>query len=612
MNLGVKFRAEIAGYVTGIRFYKGPQNLGTHVGSLWSSTGTLLASATFTNETASGWQQVNFAAPVPIQANTVYVASYLAPQGRYSGDNDYFANSAVTRGVLQALQQGTSGGNGVYRYGASNAFPDSSWRSSNYWVDVVFSSDGTPPPDATAPSVTITAPTSATTFATSATPLSLGGSAADNVGVTQVTWSNDRGGSGTATGTSSWAVNGIVLATGANVITVTARDAAGNSSTDTLTVTYSAPVADTTAPTVTITSPTSAATFATSAASFSLGGSAADNVGVTQVTWSNDRGGNGTASGTTSWTANNIALQSGVNQLTVTARDAAGNTATDVLSVTYDAAAPCSGCSLWAGSATPALASSPDTGAVNLGVKFRCRRRGPRDRRALLQGPRQHRDPRRQLVERGRHAARQRDVQQRDRVGLAAGELRVAGEHHGGRHLRRVLPRPERRLCVQPVVLQQQRRGQWRAARAGQCGRRRQWCLSLRVVERVPERFVQCVELLGRRGVRFDAGNARHDRTRGDDHDADQRNDLRNRHQPVEPRRHGLRQRRGHAGDLEQRPWRQRHRDGHQQLDRERHRTGERRQHADRDGARRGRQHRHGHAARSPTRHRWSTRRRLR
>jgi mono/diheme cytochrome c family protein len=371
VNLGVKFRAEIAGYVTGIRFYKGPQNLGTHVGSLWSSTGTLLASATFTNETASGWQQVNFAAPVPIQANTVYVASYLAPQGRYSGDNDYFANAAVTRGVLQALQQGTSGGNGVYRYGASNAFPDASWRSSNYWVDVVFSSDGTPPPDATAPSVTVTAPTSAATFATSATPLSVGGSAADNVGVTQVTWSNDRGGSGTATGTTSWTVNGIALTTGANVITVTARDAAGNSGTDTLTVTYSAPVADTTAPTVTITSPTNAATFATSAASLSLGGSAADNVGVTQVTWSNDRGGSGTASGTTSWTASGIALQSGVNQLTVTARDAAGNTATDVLSVSYDAGAPCSGCSLWPGSATPALASSPDTGAVNLGVKFR-------------------------------------------------------------------------------------------------------------------------------------------------------------------------------------------------------------------------------------------------
>ena len=38
--------------------------------------GQLLASAPFTNETASGWQQVNFPAPVNIAANTTYVASY--------------------------------------------------------------------------------------------------------------------------------------------------------------------------------------------------------------------------------------------------------------------------------------------------------------------------------------------------------------------------------------------------------------------------------------------------------------------------------------------------------------------------------------------------------
>ena len=66
---------------------------------------------------------------------------------------------------------------------------------------------------------------------------------------------NDRGGSGTATGTTSWSVSGIVLLSGQNVLTVTARDAAGNTSTDTLTVTYTPP--DTTPPTVTITTPTS-------------------------------------------------------------------------------------------------------------------------------------------------------------------------------------------------------------------------------------------------------------------------------------------------------------------------------------------------------------------
>ncbi len=81
------------------------------------------------------------------------------------------------------------------------------------------------------PTVTITSPTSPATHTATATPLNLGGTASDNVAVTQVTWTNDRGGSGTASGTTSWSASGIVLQSG-NVLTVTARDAAGNTSTD--------------------------------------------------------------------------------------------------------------------------------------------------------------------------------------------------------------------------------------------------------------------------------------------------------------------------------------------------------------------------------------------
>ena len=58
------------------------------------STGTLLASATFTNETASGWQTVNFASPVAITANTTYVASYHS-SGYYSANANYFAAADV-------------------------------------------------------------------------------------------------------------------------------------------------------------------------------------------------------------------------------------------------------------------------------------------------------------------------------------------------------------------------------------------------------------------------------------------------------------------------------------------------------------------------------------
>lgn len=138
VEVGVKFRSDVAGRITGIRFYKSPLNIGTHVGTLWTSSGTQLRRATFTNETASGWQQVNFATPVSIFANTVYVASYHTTVGRYSIDTGYFANAGVDRPPLRALRNGVSGGNGVYRYSSTPIFPNSSFESSNYWVDVVF------------------------------------------------------------------------------------------------------------------------------------------------------------------------------------------------------------------------------------------------------------------------------------------------------------------------------------------------------------------------------------------------------------------------------------------------------------------------------------------
>ncbi|MDR6862598.1 DUF4082 domain-containing protein [Phycicoccus sp. 3266] len=139
VEVGVKFKSDVSGFVTGIRFYKGSTNTGTHVGNLWSSTGTKLASATFSGETASGWQQVSFATPVAVSAGTVYVASYFAPIGRYAQDSQYFNSAGVDNPPLHALKNGASGGNGVYAYGSSSTFPNNSFKSTNYWVDIVFS-----------------------------------------------------------------------------------------------------------------------------------------------------------------------------------------------------------------------------------------------------------------------------------------------------------------------------------------------------------------------------------------------------------------------------------------------------------------------------------------
>jgi Domain of unknown function (DUF4082)/Putative Ig domain len=140
VELGVSFKADTNGYVTGIRFYKSSANTGPHVGNLWTNTGTLLASATFTGETASGWQQATFPKPVAITANTVYVASYHVPNGHWSVSWYYFASAGVNSALLHALANATGTPDGRFAYGGTSAFPTSSHQSANYWVDVAYTS----------------------------------------------------------------------------------------------------------------------------------------------------------------------------------------------------------------------------------------------------------------------------------------------------------------------------------------------------------------------------------------------------------------------------------------------------------------------------------------
>jgi len=133
VNLGVRFQASGSGYITGVRFYKYSDNTGTHTGNLWSADGTLLATGTFSGESGSGWQELDFSSPVPVTAGTTYVASYHTDAGHYAVTLQGLA-SAVTNGPLTALADG-----GVYAYGSGNTFPSDTYSSANYWVDVVYS-----------------------------------------------------------------------------------------------------------------------------------------------------------------------------------------------------------------------------------------------------------------------------------------------------------------------------------------------------------------------------------------------------------------------------------------------------------------------------------------
>lgn len=139
VELGVKFSSSVAGFIKGIRFFSGNTVSGNYTGHLWSVDGELLASAEFTNVTASGWQQVFFSEAIAIAPGTIYIASYYAEAGIYAGTNYGFDEAVSNGGSLTALSNTTEGGNGVYTYDGPG-FPTNTHKASNYWVDVLFSS----------------------------------------------------------------------------------------------------------------------------------------------------------------------------------------------------------------------------------------------------------------------------------------------------------------------------------------------------------------------------------------------------------------------------------------------------------------------------------------
>ena len=158
VEVGVKFRSNFAGAATGIRFYKASTNTGNHIGSLWTTGGTRLATAVFSNESSSGWQSATFSTPVTLTPGTIYVASYYAPNGHYSVTGNGFASNTLND-PLEALSNGTSS-NGVYAYGSGGAFPSNTWGAANYWVDVLF--DPAPVPGTVSSVVASAGQTSAT------------------------------------------------------------------------------------------------------------------------------------------------------------------------------------------------------------------------------------------------------------------------------------------------------------------------------------------------------------------------------------------------------------------------------------------------------------------
>jgi hypothetical protein len=404
VELGVRFRPSVSGWITGVRFYKGAANTGTHVGNLWTTGGARLATATFANETATGWQTVTFQSPVQVTAGTTYVASYFAPNGGYSINAGFFTNSGYTNGPLYFLRDGEAGGNGVYAYSGSSTFPTNTFNASNYWVDVVFvaSLGG----DTVPPTVSSIVPASgAANVPVSSTVTATFSELLDAATVnTETATLRSAGGALVAASVSYDAANArITLAPGAALASNTAytltlrggasdpriKDLAANALAADVTSTFTTGAADASPPTVTVRSPaadatgvstdtTVAVTFseALAASSVTTGSVELRTAGgaVVAAALSYDTANlrvtltpSASLAGGTTYTA---VVRGGTSGPRVT--DLAGNAlASDVTWAFTTAAGPNCPCFVFPSTVTPTVVADADTAAVELGMKFR-------------------------------------------------------------------------------------------------------------------------------------------------------------------------------------------------------------------------------------------------
>ena len=153
VEVGVKFTTDTFGTVSGVRFYKATANTGTHIGNLWTASGQLLATATFTSESASGWQTVTLREARSHQPNTTYVASYFAPTATTPATRLLLPHPAarpnggasLDNPPLHALRTPTDDDQRGLQLQRHEHVPVRPFGT-NYWVDVVF----TPTPRARA------------------------------------------------------------------------------------------------------------------------------------------------------------------------------------------------------------------------------------------------------------------------------------------------------------------------------------------------------------------------------------------------------------------------------------------------------------------------------
>ncbi len=131
-ELGTTFTSDVTGLITAVRFWKSSSENGTHIGNIWNSSGNLLTSVTFTNETASGWQAQALPSPLAIAANTTYIVSVNTTNAYYVITQSGLASQLINQDLRSVV-----GNNGVYAT-TPGQFPTNTFSNSNYFRDLYF------------------------------------------------------------------------------------------------------------------------------------------------------------------------------------------------------------------------------------------------------------------------------------------------------------------------------------------------------------------------------------------------------------------------------------------------------------------------------------------
>ena len=487
VELGVKFQPLTNGTITDIRFYKGPQNTGTHVADLWTATGTLLASATFTNESASGWQQVKLSSPVNVTAGTTYVVSYHT-SGNYSADGNYFA-TAHTNGSLTAPASSTSGGDGLYAYGTGALFPTNTYNATNYWVDVVFEGPPLQPPVANNDSGFVAAENTALSIPASA----LLANDTDPNGLPLSITGVSNPSNGTVTYNSSTQTISFVPTTGYSgpaAFTYAISDGYSGtvSANVSLTVMPPPPVANNDSGFVaTINTTDSIAASALLANDTDPNGLPLSITGVSNPS-------NGTVTYDSSTQTVNFvptAGYTGTASFTYSITDGKGTASANVALLVNDPSVA----SLFSPTSTPSIVTVNDPSSVEVGIQIRRLYERSNHRNAVLQEPAEHGYSCGGSVDSHGHLARDRDLHQRDCERLAAGKLLQSGRDHRGYDVCRVLSHQWRLLGRSELF--RYCANEWSADGPVKLKQRRKWRLRVWQLESFPDQQLQFYQLRG-------------------------------------------------------------------------------------------------------------------